>query len=499
MDSHGEMSRESNSAAVGRAASTQVENSSTQPRIMAVLANYGTGNDVYLHKVLDSFRSMPFQFDLHILTNVPKDLGPKVKVHVGLPTSNPLSLPFAHRRLFAENLIGADYFIYCEDDVLITERSINAFLELSRVLKPDEIPGFLRVEYNAAGERYMESAHGAFRWEPASLVKRGDFVLASFTNFHSAFTMASRAQVQQAINSGGFIVPPHIGRFDIRESASSDLYTQCGLKRLICISGIEDFLVRHLSDKNCCKWGIPYKEFLENTRALQRIDQEGGWKGSLVEVETRMPRGFWAKNLYESPDPQILDKMPKDAKTVLAVGSGWGATEELLAKQGKHVVALPVDGVFGDCLRRRGIEVVEGPLEKAVATLRNRQFDAILMLDFIHLLPEPTNWLTLIRPLLGTTGVLLATVPRTFDPLRLAWYLRGEPAAVSPKSYARTGVQKVTHARLAKWFDAAGLNADIQVSCNTPARMSMLAKVQGLGGRLFGDRFLVRATSRANV
>ena len=458
-----------------------------------VVANYGHGNDSYLHRLLEEFRGMQLPLDVHVMTNVPKDLGKQVTVHVGLPTRNPRSLPFGHRRIFAEHLGRADYFIYCEDDTLITEANIRAFLEASQLLKGDEIPGFLRIERLPGSELIMESAHGPYRWDPASLVRRGPYTFACFTNDHSAFTMASRRQVQRAIDSGGFLVAPHVGRFGMLETAASDLYTQCGLKRLVCISRIEDFLVPHLSNANSFKWGLKYDEFLAHTRALERIDKEQGWKGSLFEVETRLSRGFWSKNLYEHPDPKVLDLIPAGAKTVLSVGSGWGETEEFLAKRGLQVTSLPVDAVFADCQRRRGIQTLEGPFETSISALKARKFDVVLMLDLIHLVPEPSRWLSVVRTLTSPGGALLACVPRTFDLLRIIWYLRGEPATAFPKRYWKSGLQKVSHVRLARWLKRAGWTAEIEVTCNTPTRLSMLMRMRGFGHRVLADRFIVRA------
>ncbi len=467
------------------------------PACLVVIANYGTANDRYMQRLLAELRSVHFPLELHVLTNVHKDWGANVTVHVGLPTRNPRSLPFAHRRLFAERLARADYFVYCEDDTLITERNLRAFIEVNDALGPDEIPGFLRVEQAPDGECYVESAHGHFRWNTKSLVWRGASMFASFTNHHSAFTMASRAQVQRAIESGGFLVDPHVGRFAMLECGASDLYTQCGLTRLISVSRIEDFLVKHLSNSNALRWGLRYDEFLAQTRALQRIELEDGWRGSLLDVETRMPRGWWSKRLYERPDCDLLALVPKEAKTVLSVGPGWGATEEFLAEQGKKVTGLPVDAVFGDCLRRRRIETVEGSFATVVSRLKSRQFDVVLMDNVLQLLPNPVEWLNTLRPLLSGGGVLLASAPKTFDPLRLIWCLRGERAAAFPGPFEVSHVQRVSHSRLRRWFVAAGMKAEIRPFCSTPARVRLRERMKGVGEGFLMDRFVIRATCQA--
>ena len=471
----------------------RIDSVSSEPSILVAIASYGQENDAHLQGVLAEFRSMRLRSDLHVLSNLPKDLGPGVTVHVGLPTSNPRSLPFAHRQLFAEHLDKADYFIYCEDDTLISERNIRAFIEVNAVVNSDEIVGFLRVENLSPAERYVESAHGPYRWNPSSMVRRGPWMFASFTNHHSACTMASRAQIQKAIASGGFLVRPHIGRFAMLESAASDLYTQCGMTRMMCVSRIEDFLVPHLSNGNCRNWGLPYEEFLEQTRAFQEISSSNKWKGSLFNVETHVGRGRWSKNLYERLNPTLLKTIPQQAQTVLSIGSGWGATEEELARQGKQVTAVPVDAVFGDCLRRRGIATKEGTLEQVVLDLQCKRFDVILMQEVLHLVESPVKWLTMLRPLLSDSGVVLAAMPRTYDPLRIIWYLKGEPMTAYAKDFAHSRVHRVTQSRLAQWFTDAGMAVKILGSCTTPTRRSLQRKLWGLWSRPLSDSFIVLA------
>lgn len=474
----------------------RVDSVSSEPSILVVIASYGQENDAHLRGVLAEFRSMRLRLDLHVLSNVPKDLGPDVTMHVGLPTGNPRSLPFAHRRLFAAHIDKADYFIYCEDDTLINERNIRAFMEVNAVVNEDEIAGFLRVENVSPEERYVESAHGPYRWNPSSTVRRGSWTFASFTNHHSACTMASRAQIQRAIASGGFLVSPHIGRFAMLESAACDLYTQCRMTRMICISRIEDFLVPHLSNGNCRSWGLRYEEFLEQTRAFREISNNNKWKGSLFNVETRVGRGRWSKNLYERPDLSLLKMIPPKAKTVLSVGSGWGATEEELARQGKRVTGIPVDAVFGDCLRRRGIAAKEGPIEQVVQELHSERFDVILMQEVLHLVESPAQWLAMLVPLLSEPGVVLASSPRTYDPLRIIWYLRGEPVTAYPKNFAHSRVHRVTRQRLAKWFAEAGMDFEILETCTTPTRRSIQRKLWGSWNRPLSDSFIVLAKPR---
>src|ERR1700686_355548 len=120
-------------------------------RILVALASYGTSNDHYLLRLVEEYRAMSFDGDIVILSNLKKQLAPDIETLVGLPNRNPWSLPFPHKKLFADRLEKYDLFVYSEDDMLITEKNLRAFLEISTTLREDEIAGFIRIEKGSNG------------------------------------------------------------------------------------------------------------------------------------------------------------------------------------------------------------------------------------------------------------------------------------------------------------------------------------------------------------
>ena len=104
-------------------------------RILVAIASYGHVNDRYLGQLLGEYRAMPFDIDIVVLCNIEKHLGPDIETRVGLPNKNPWSLPFAHKRLFAERARDYDVFVYSEDDTLITAAHLRAFLEATAELE----------------------------------------------------------------------------------------------------------------------------------------------------------------------------------------------------------------------------------------------------------------------------------------------------------------------------------------------------------------------------
>src|SRR3990172_4556724 len=128
---------------------------------------------------------MNLDISIVVLSNLRKDVGRDIEVVVGLPTRNPMSLPFAHKPIFADRLEQYDLFIYSEDDILISERNIVAFRQSQDLLHKDEIAGFLRTERAPDGTIYFPDVHGRFHWDPGSVSRRADRHFAFFSNEHS--------------------------------------------------------------------------------------------------------------------------------------------------------------------------------------------------------------------------------------------------------------------------------------------------------------------------
>src|SRR4051812_26340423 len=146
-----------------------------------------------------------FDIDVVVFSEAAKELGGAGRLVVGLPTNNPWSLGFAHKKIFAENIEQYDLFIYSEDDIEISGAHIRAFLEVTPALQSDEIAGFLLYEKDERGISCLPNVHGPFHWRPESVRRRGDCTVAEFTNEHSAFYLLTRDQLRRAIASGGYL------------------------------------------------------------------------------------------------------------------------------------------------------------------------------------------------------------------------------------------------------------------------------------------------------
>lgn len=427
-------------------------------KTLVVIANYGMGNDRYLARVLDEFRGMrpEMDVDLVVTSNIPKSLGADVEVVVGLPTKNPRSLPFAHKQIFADRRSMYDLFIYVEDDILITRRNIEAFLQANAILPEKEYAGFIRTERDPAGRIYFPDVHKQYHWDAGSVCQRGGRTFAFFTNEHSGCYVLTRDQLDGAIASGGFLVPFHEGRYEPLESAATDPFTQCGIRKLICISHLDDFIVPHLSNKYAGKDCLAAEEFQMQIRALPAISRNGKPKATLFPVETRVYHTHWSKSFYEPRQEKLIDLIPDGTRTVLSVGCGWGETEKALIERGMKVKAVPIDSVVAVNAESRGVEMVYADAAQARRALGDERFDAILFSNVMHLVEKPSEFVGTFAELLSPGGTVVVSAPNVTTMRLLARRYRFGKTAI-PNGYETSGMHTTTAPRVRNWLRKAGL------------------------------------------
>lgn len=378
-------------------------------RILVAIANHGTKNHRYLQMLLDSYRSMSHHVDLVVLSDVPKSLGPDVEVRVGAPTSNPWSLPFAHRQLFADRIDDYDLFLYTEDDTLVLERHIEVFLELDALLPDDEVPGFFRFELDEGGRRTISSIHSTYRWLPGSVDSRGGEVFADHTNLHAACYLLTRQHLRRAIASGGYLVAPHEGLFDMLVSAAVDPYVQCGLRRRICVTRIEEVLLHHLPNVYVGEYGATQRELDAQVGALLKIAVGELTRDELVTPETSLPTHIWDALMHSRPSAALRELAPDRPRRVLSVGTGSGVTEVAAFPDADEIVAIPFDAVIGSVAATRGLRVLAPELDELEEQFSPGSCDVVLLHNNLHLFAHPASLLTRLRRVAAPDAVVLVT------------------------------------------------------------------------------------------
>jgi 2-polyprenyl-3-methyl-5-hydroxy-6-metoxy-1,4-benzoquinol methylase len=432
------------------------DDSATSPRVLVAVASYGTSNDCYLQQIIREYKSMTFDIDIVVLSNVDKKYIPGVECVVGLPTRDPWSLPFAHKKLFADRRDRYDLFIYSEDDILITERNLRAWLDAAALLAEDEIAGFLRVEYGSNGARSYPDVHGHFHWDPSSVRRRGDYVLAHFTNEHAACYVLTRQQLRRALNSGGFDIAPHEGSYDLACTAATDPYTQCGLTKLIPISHLDQFTVHHMSNRYVGKVGVTADKFDKQTDALLQIAQGAIRSQSLVPTKALFRHGLaYSKDYYEPVIDQVTSLIPTWAGNVLSIGCGSGATERWLAEKGLRVAAIPLDPVIAANAAAKGVTIYE-----RAELPGEERFDCVLCLNILHLAPNPQELLSLSYGFMHQRSTLVVQTPNMMSLRALRHSLKIGTHLNGFVDYESNGMHFSSKRTVRKWCINAGFKIE---------------------------------------
>jgi 2-polyprenyl-3-methyl-5-hydroxy-6-metoxy-1,4-benzoquinol methylase len=428
-------------------------------KILVAIANYGTKNVEYAKLLIKEFRSLPFAVDIVILSEAPKDYGEDVAVLVGLPSKDPWSLPFGHKKLFADNLDKYDVFIYTEDDILITEKNISAFLKASAQIGDPFLPGFVRYERHPDGKKNYPDVFGVHHWLPGTVARSGEYVFAKFSNEHSACFILTQPQLRSAIASGGFLVPPHSGRYDLICSAGNDPYTRCGFERVVCLSHLQEFELHHISNAYLNRLGVDEETYRLQIAALLEILERKRSKEELFPTQKPLPTPWWDRDYYEPCRDDVVNLIPADAGEILSVGCGWGATESHLMETGRRVVAIPLDSVIGKLAESKGIEVTVPNFGKVFDGFRDRQFDAIVLSEVVQHLPDPVDVFARLGTLLKENGVLVGSVPNLGLTRRLSrrLFARNRQTALLKGRYPETALNFTSAATVKTWLKASGL------------------------------------------
>ena len=438
-----------------------VSNPTARFRVLVALASYGTSNDHYLLRIIKEYRSMPFDIDIVLLSNLSKQPAPDIEILVGLPDKrNPWSLPFSHKRVFTDRLEKYDLFIYSEDDMLITEAHLRAFLEVTAVLRDDEIAGFIRMEKGLDGSINYPDVHENFHWDPTSLRSRAKYTFASFTNEHAACYLLTQGQLRRAIKSGGFLVEPHEWKYDLLCSAATDPYTQCGFTKLIPISHLDDFTVHHLSNKYVGKVGVDEPELRTQVDTMLRLARNACIPVPLLDTETRLWRGMYSKDYYEAPSEEVISMIPPSARRVLSIGCGSGATESRLVKGGLKVVAVPLDPIICSGAAARGVEMVFGNFRTARGQLLGERFDCVLYLNVLHLARDPIEVLSLFGDVLSVDSMVLIQMPNMLCVPAVWQRICNGRRYRDLGNYDLTGVHVTSIGKVRDWCRRSGLRVD---------------------------------------
>lgn len=217
-------------------------------KLLVGITSFGTAHAAYLDCVLKAYKAMACDSYILIFTEQWRQMRPDVIQVVKEVGHDPHSLTWAHRERFAQHQDEFDYFLYAEDDILITERNLMAWIEANEALGNDEtlVPAFFVRETAPDGRPNYPQVHASFHWAPP-VIEAGAHRFCHFTNVHPACCMLSQRQLKRAIASGKYVAGPHwSGPYATRELACSGAFYECGLTSLVDLSRFHEMTVEHL-------------------------------------------------------------------------------------------------------------------------------------------------------------------------------------------------------------------------------------------------------------
>jgi 2-polyprenyl-3-methyl-5-hydroxy-6-metoxy-1,4-benzoquinol methylase len=343
----------------------------------------------------------------------------------------------------------------------VTAANIDAFQRATRQLAPDEIAGFLRYEVDSSGNRSLPDVHAAFRWKPESVRRRGSYTIAEFTNEHAGFYILTQSQLRRALASGGFLKGPCQGRYGLPETAATDPYTSCGFRKVICISALEEFLIHHMSNVYVGRYGIPFSAFMDQVQTLMAIRDGSHPASTLGPVEPKALQRTYSKASYEAAQGDLLALVPREAKTILSIGCGWGGSELALQQRGARITALPLDSVIGAVAARLGIEVIYGTWKEGVASLADRRFDCVFISNLLHLQRDPGQVLEQCAGFLSPEGTIVIGGPNFVRLPCLIKRLIGVGQFRCLRSFEASGISLCGPRSLAPHLKQAGLHPTV--------------------------------------
>jgi 2-polyprenyl-3-methyl-5-hydroxy-6-metoxy-1,4-benzoquinol methylase len=262
----------------------------------------------------------------------------------------------------------------------------------------------------------------------------------------------------RAIGSGGFDVEPHSGRYDMLVSAATDVYTQCGMRKMFCLERIEDQLVHHMPNVYLGRLGVDERSFRAQLDVLASVAGQRVQPDRLLVPEVALDTDRWDRHSFPRRNTNLRTLLPVGSHRVLAVGVTSGDIESVLIQDGLEVVGIAADVVLGAVAEQRGVHVAHARLPDRDEVAALGSFDTLLLLDVLGYVEDPDALLARLRPALLPGGEIIATVADT-DRYRLKNLLRKPTGRTPiPTSWAVHGLRPTNGRWLRRCLERAGFD-----------------------------------------
>ncbi len=208
------------------------------------------------------------------------------------------------------------------------------------------------------------------------------------------------------------------------------------------------------------KLGASADEIAIQIERLLQLNGAAAATRPLLAVETRLDDPLWDKSYFEPVRADLLAAVPAEARRILSVGCGSGATEVALQARGASVTVIPLDSVMSAVARAKGLRALSPDYAQARGEIANEDFDVILWPDVLQLDADPRRRLQEFLPVLRPGGAMVVSVPNCLYTRTFRGLLAGDPQLrqlCCGDSYAAVGLQFTSPRVVRRWLANAGL------------------------------------------
>ena len=237
-------------------------------KVLVVLINYHWSSFEHLKKCLNAYMEFTeYDLTIHILmpddyalcSYTSGDLSEYSKLNI-IKHYRPrdLGVWFEHefKAIFWDNRNDYDYYIFSEDDVLITKENFNKFVETQNELKFPYVCGFMRYELLPNDDyKYLfdqhptHSIHRNLKGVAEHHIINGKAYISP-NNVHQSCHIITKEMMKHLVdNHKHYFEKVFHHPAGILEATASDIYYSCDFVKVLPVDGIEKLCVHHLANK----------------------------------------------------------------------------------------------------------------------------------------------------------------------------------------------------------------------------------------------------------
>jgi len=180
---------------------------------------------------------------------------------------------------------------------------------------------------------------------------------------------------------------------------------------------------------------------------------------------------------YSGTRDKMLKYVPKDVKTTLEFGCGFGGFSALLKKElGVEAWAVEIDKAAAAEAAKKLDKVICADAHESVSEIPDDYFDCVIFLDMLEHLADPYSLLVALKKKLTTRGVVLTSIPNVrYYHNYIDFAIKGDWDYKDAGTLDKTHLRFFTYKSILKTFDHLGfevlLMEGIHVTRNKKLRL----------------------------